>query len=988
MEDVSLPSTDNNGTLSSEPVLKRGQKREIADDDNWDDLRSYMRVKKRKLDEQFRGMGNRKESSIFEGVTIYVNGWTQPNADELKRMIHEHGGMYKFNLYSNTKVTHTIATNLPNSKVKNLGDSIVCTPNWIVDSIAAGYCLPVESYRLYSNWSRGQKVLNIFGTRPPQKFIAREVDISNHPHSSTCIVSPTDHYFDLGAAVAPKVPVTSSRNVLTTTCSLLEQGSLKEVKHDSSSITTSTQPTKSLQPSEASPKVFPSKASEDKVSEFFKHSRLHYLSTWSTELKQFTTRMRTKIHPRYPKLPTNISLRVQQCRAVVHIDLDCFFVSVSIQSQPQLKGKPVAVTHAKTSTHVRTSKTALGNEDVQSFSCPTDPSSRNSIHSRPSLESTSDIASCSYEARKVGVHNGMSVGAAMKLCPHLILLPYDFNGYRKVSQIFYETLLLYSSVVEAVSCDEAYVEFTDFTTSFDQVEKLVKDLRAEIEHKTGCTVSAGISHNMLLARLSTRVAKPNGQFFLPKTKIDDFLAAQKVRDLPGVGYSMAMKLKEMSIESCEDLKKLPLAVLQSNFGEKTGKMLYNYCRGNDTRDLKLHSERKSVSVDINFGIRFTDISEAESLIRSLAEELERRVKDAGVSGGTVTLKMKTRRQDAPQETWKYLGHGPCDNVTRSVTLLEPTRHASEISRLAVNLMNQVKPSACDIRGMGLQLSKLVDDTSSSHNHGADIRKIFQSTTASPVTRSDLLFVILVHVCFDTHHFSHCRSVMLKSSEPSQTPLSVPISSKVQSSAQYLVKEIPLTNVMCDSSSSAAVSANESFFPDLPPQSQLDSNVLKALPASLQDKILRRYGDRDALKPIKCIESIHCNVKEMQDSSLQDELDTPPVPSSKGEEHTVIIDDEVQYVKRLHHYISDWITNSLDGPIDSDVQMFAEFLLSLLRNNLELVSVTLKYIRSTILQLQLSKWYNSFDLLLSSIQDKVRVVYSGKLLIDCIVQKLL
>ncbi len=438
------------------------------------------------------------------------------------------------------------------------------------------------------------------------------------------------------------------------------------------------------------------KASEgaEFVSSFFTHSRLHYLSTWSTELKQFTAKMLKEVSPRYPKLAPHDSLRSKQLRAVVHIDLDCFFVSVSIRNKPHLKGKPVAVTHAKLPKNGSESKSPSKDSILKHL-----------------LDSTSDIASCSYAARDAGVKNGMSVGEAMKRCPDLIPLSYDFEAYREVSQKFYEILLQYSSCVEAVSCDEAYVELTDFVSDSNEVEDLVLKLRNEVESKVGCTVSAGIAHNMLLARMSTRIAKPNGQFYLPLASTENFLESQNVNNLPGVGYSTTRKLREMNVETCPQLSNLSIEKLKDIFGQKTGKILHNFARGIDERELKTETERKSVSVDINYGIRFINISEAESLLNNLATELEKRASDADVLGGTVALKMKIRKATAPKETWKYLGHGACDNVTRSVALLQPTRSSSEIYRLSVRLLKQVSPVASDIRGMGLQLSKLVSTSS-------------------------------------------------------------------------------------------------------------------------------------------------------------------------------------------------------------------------------------------------------------------------------------
>ena len=136
-------------------------KRQREESSNWDsgDWGEYMRIKHRKLNDQFRDSNTPKVSSVFEGVSIYVNGWTQPNADELKELVRSHGGHYEYNLYSNAVVTHTIATNLPNAKIKNIGKSIVCTPAWIVDSVAAGRQLPVDQYLLYGQGMDGQKRL-------------------------------------------------------------------------------------------------------------------------------------------------------------------------------------------------------------------------------------------------------------------------------------------------------------------------------------------------------------------------------------------------------------------------------------------------------------------------------------------------------------------------------------------------------------------------------------------------------------------------------------------------------------------------------------------------------------------------------------------------------------------------------------------------------------------------------------------------------------
>lgn len=250
--------------------------------------------------------------------------------------------------------------------------------------------------------------------------------------------------------------------------------------------------------------------------------------------------------------------------------------------------------------------------------------------------------------------------------------------------------------------------------------------------KTHCTVSAGIAHNMLLARMCTRVAKPDGQFYLPAKESDGFLCSQRVRDIPGVGYSTANKLSELGIENCADLKSVSLDRLQSQFGTKNGRTLHDYARGIDNRELKTTMERKSISVDINFGIRFQSLSEAEELVGNMAEELQKRAEQAQVLGNQITLKMKIRKQNAPKEPKKYLGHGSCDNVSRSMVLLQPIREARECKLHCVKLLKQLNPVAVDIRGMGLQLSKLVpmECSDGERRFGADLRKLFKSNEST------------------------------------------------------------------------------------------------------------------------------------------------------------------------------------------------------------------------------------------------------------------
>lgn len=800
--------------------------------DDWNNLKDYMKIKQRKLLNQFNSIGH-KLSDIFKGVSIYVNGFTEPSADELKTLIHDHGGAYCYH-YSPSRVTHIITCNLPDTKVKNLSTNvIVCTPSWVVDSIAAGRLLPVNNYRLYHSTNE-QGSLN-FSV------------VSKRKNSAS-------------ASVIKKAKILDSYS---NGVSDLEKPS---VPTDAANL----------------------------ISEFYTHSRLHHLSMWSTELKEFTARKRTQIIPKLVKLSTQKASRKDSSNVFVHIDLDCFFVSVGLKDRPQLVGKPVAVSHFKGIT------SATGNPKETDKRLPT--------------ESMSDIASCNYKARDKGVHNGMSIGKGLQQCPDLVIIPYEFEKYQNVSHTFYEILLSYLPEVEAVSCDEAYLELTDYVTCTSEACEIVEQLRTEIYDKTQCHASAGIAHNMLLARLSTRVAKPCGQFCLLDANATEFLGNQLVSNLPGVGYSTASKLSSLGIVNCQQLSQLPMAKLHSEFGKKVGTTLYNFARGIDNRSLTLEADRKSLSADVNFGIRFQSFSDADEFIVNLAKEVERRAIDSGVVGKQVTLKLKVRKADAPIETKKYLGHGICYNISKSTHLPTATCKATTLQTACIQILRQLNLPVTDIRGIGIQLTKL--NTAEEKIEYADLRKTF---ARSQVTSSSQL----------TH--------------------SSPVKPAVVSSSSTLL--------------------DESF--DIPPASQLDASVFEALPDHYKKKISESYA-RGKAKETPIPMAKHNN--------------TPTViPSIHEPKNSVNIHDNIHDdidVMDVFAYLKEWLQNSKeDGPDDSDVQLFGEYMLGLLDSHMDVAYRILRHLWRKINGLQLAQWKPVYLQLLASVQETMQEKYHTSLNTD-------
>lgn len=253
------------------------------------------------------------------------------------------------------------------------------------------------------------------------------------------------------------------------------------------------------------------------------------------------------------------------------------------------------------------------------------------VEDEVTFSSMSELASVSYEARTKGVKNGMFLGSALKLCPELKTIPYDFDGYNKVAYALYDTVADYTLDIQAVSCDEMMVDITDVLNSC-RVEPMeyANFLRGEIHRQTECNASVGLGSSLLLARVATKKAKPNGCFWLIDKEAEAFMKTMSVRDLPGIGRKTARRFAEMNIETCEQLQKIPLDRLRREFGAKTGESFYRFSRGIDDREINVHQERKSVSAEVNYGIRFGSEEDCSRFFDQLAKEVATRLEKLNV----------------------------------------------------------------------------------------------------------------------------------------------------------------------------------------------------------------------------------------------------------------------------------------------------------------------------------------------------------------------
>lgn len=418
------------------------------------------------------------------------------------------------------------------------------------------------------------------------------------------------------------------------------------------------------------------------LKQYYEESRLHHLSTWKADLK-------SQLQALAAEKSSSQKLREKRVpgsrRYILHVDFDSFFAAVSLKKSPEYVDKPVAVAHGG--------------------------------------GSGSEIASCNYPARKFGVKNGMWMKAAQQLCPDLKVLPYDFKAYEEASRDFYEAIMDTGGIVQSVSVDEALVDVSSLCVvegSHDgkgvsegsiwqeqaKADDIAKGLRREIKQKTGCAVSIGVGGNILLAKVALRKAKPAGQYHIKPEEVLEFIGDLLVQDLPGVAHSIGGKLKEIGVKFVKDVRGLSKERLMSTLGPKTGEKMWDYSQGIDRVEVGEQVVRKSVSAEVNWGIRFVTQEQADEFVQSLCEELHKRLLAEKVKGRQLTLKIMRRAADAPLDPPKHLGHGKCDTYNKSVILGVATDDKEVLGREAISIMRGWGFSPGELRGIGLQVTKL------------------------------------------------------------------------------------------------------------------------------------------------------------------------------------------------------------------------------------------------------------------------------------------
>uniref|UniRef100_A0A8B9QUF0 DNA repair protein REV1 n=1 Tax=Anas platyrhynchos TaxID=8839 RepID=A0A8B9QUF0_ANAPL len=894
-------------------MRRGGWRKRAADGDGWGIWGGYMSAKVKKLEDQFRSdsaiehQRDGNSSSIFSGVAIYVNGFTDPSADELRRLMMLHGGQYHV-YYSRSKTTHIIATNLPNAKIKELkGEKVVQiilkkeeeedgglafteleqilpgrkqngiqsqkdstaifnghTHNTCTSALKTQDCSVPSSNSVASRFSPG----------PVQEEDKTEKGMVDFRDCTMQQLQQSNKNTDFSWNTHRTMSNSSSSS------SLHSNTKINGAHHSTVQGPSSTKSTSVPNPSKAASLPVSKPSDCNFISDFYSRSRLHHISTWKSELTEFVNSLQRKnsgVFPGREKLKKwkagrsalktdtgNVSVassaKPQSC--IMHVDMDCFFVSVATRNRPDLKGKPVAVTSNRGAGKAplrpganpqlerqyyqnkllngKAAEIRVPDKLDSSFWEHPDSTHMNGGDFNQTVLSMAEIASCSYEARQVGIKNGMFFGQAKKLCPNLQAVSYDFDAYKEVAQTVYEILASYTHNIEAVSCDEALVDITEILTETRLTpDEFANAIRTEIKAQTKCTASVGMGSNILLARMATRKAKPDGQYHLKPEEVDDFIRGQLVTSLPGVGRTMESKLASLGIRTCGDLQCASMSKLQKEFGPKTGQMLYRFCRGLDDRPVRTEKERKSVSAEINYGIRFTQPKEAEAFLLSLSEEIQRRLEAAGMKGKRLTLKIMVRKAGAPVEPAKYGGHGICDNIARTVTLDHATDSAKIIGKETLNMFHTMKLNISDMRGVGIQVQQLVPISKTTSAHSAVQAGHLPGGSHSVI---DLFHVQKAKKCSEEEHKEVFVAAMdLEISSDSRTCTFLPSRGTHLTSGLNSNVNKTESAVKCNGlHTPISVKSRLNLSIEVPSASQLDKSVLEALPPDLREQVEQIY----------------------------------------------------------------------------------------------------------------------------------------------------
>jgi DNA polymerase-4 len=336
-------------------------------------------------------------------------------------------------------------------------------------------------------------------------------------------------------------------------------------------------------------------------------------------------------------------------RAIVHMDLDTFFVSCERLNNDKLKGVPVII--------------GGGERGV--------------------------VASCSYEARYFGVHSAMPIKMALRLCPEAKVMKGDMERYSKLSHMVTEVIEEKAPVVEKASIDEHYLDITGMDRFFGAY-KWTEELSQAITHHTGLPISFALSVNKTVAKIGTGEAKPLGKKEISAAMVRPFLNPLSIKKIPMVGDATFQLLSRIGIRQIHTLADMPMEVLQQMIG-KNGIDLWKKANGIDYTPVEPYTERKSISTEHTFGQDTIDLAKLRSVISGMVEKLAYQLRSEQWLTSTVVVKIRYANFDTETKQCR-IPYTSADHT---------------LSRCVMELFDKLYNRRMRIRLIGVRLTNLV-----------------------------------------------------------------------------------------------------------------------------------------------------------------------------------------------------------------------------------------------------------------------------------------
>ena len=361
-------------------------------------------------------------------------------------------------------------------------------------------------------------------------------------------------------------------------------------------------------------------------------------------------------------------------RCIAHLDMDAFYASVELLRYPQLKGQPLVIGGRRR---------AAADGAVAQFPRLSEYQGRGVV------------TTATYAAREFGVHSGMALMQAARRCPQALLLPADFDEYRRYSRLFKAAIATLAARVEDRGIDEVYIDFGAVDGGTEQGGLLLaRRMQQAIAGATGLSCSIGVAPNKLLAKLASEMDKPNGITILRMADLAERVWPLPCRKINGVGPKASARLEHLGIRTIGDLSRCAPEWLVGQFGRHYGQWLHDVSWGRDSREIVTESEPVSMSCETTFerdlhAVR--DRPELSAVFTSLCERLAADLSRHGFAGRTIGVKLR---------------YDNFQSVTRVLTLEYHTADAAVIRHTA-GLCLKRAPLERRLRLLGVRVGGLV-----------------------------------------------------------------------------------------------------------------------------------------------------------------------------------------------------------------------------------------------------------------------------------------